>query len=82
MRDHTITLYKFDELPTEAAKEMARSWMRQCAGEDGFYAECTLDDAKEALKALGYSVENIYYSGFSSQGDGACFTGNHGSEQR
>jgi hypothetical protein len=76
MRDHTIALYKFDELPTDAAKKTARNWMREFAGEDGFGAKCTLDDAKEALKALGYSVENIYYSGFSSQGDGACFTGN------
>ena len=76
MRDKTITLYKFDELPTDAAKETARSWMRQRAGEDGFGAECVLDDAKEALKVLGYRVDNIYYRGFSSQGDGACFTGN------
>ena len=24
---------------------------------------------------MGFAIENIHYSGFSSQGDGACFTG-------
>ena len=30
-------------------------------------------DAKEIGKILGFDIENIYFSGFSSQGDGACF---------
>jgi hypothetical protein len=75
MRQVTTTVYKFDELPTDAAKERARAWYRGASAGDDFYAESVLDDAKSALKILGYRVDKIYYSGFSFQGDGACFTG-------
>lgn len=66
-------VYQFDEL-SDAAKETARSWYREASAGDDFYAECVIDDAKDALRVLGYSDVNIMYSGFSSQGDGACFT--------
>ena len=74
MRQKTTDLYQFDEL-SDAAKEKARDWYREASAGDEFYAESVLDDAKSALKVLGYSVDHIYYSGFSSQGDGACFVG-------
>jgi len=32
-------------------------------------------DFKEQMKAVGIHVDRIYFSGFSSQGDGACFEG-------
>lgn len=32
-------------------------------------------DFKEGMKAVGIDVHRIYFSGFSSQGDGACFEG-------
>jgi hypothetical protein len=75
MRQITKTVYLYDELPTDGAKAKARDWYREGTVQDDFFAECVLDEAKSALKVLGYSVDNIYYSGFSSQGDGACFTG-------
>lgn len=35
----------------------------------------TYDDAKNIGELMGIEIENIYFSGFSSQGDGACFEG-------
>ena len=37
---------------------------------DGVY-----DCFKRAMEAIGIQVDDIYFSGFSSQGDGACFEG-------
>lgn len=37
----------------------------------------TVDDAKVIGELLGISIKNIYFSGFSSQGDGACFEGEY-----
>lgn len=69
----THTVYTFDELD-ERAKERARDWFRQGAFDyewwDGVY-----EDAKTCLALAGFTVERIYFSGFSSQGDGACFEG-------
>jgi len=67
------TVYKFDELD-ERAKECARDWYRQGALDYEWW-DCTFDDAKECLKLAGFDVRDIYFSGFSSQGDGACFEG-------
>ena len=33
------------------------------------------DDAKTIGALMGFDIDNIYFTGFSSQGDGACFTG-------
>jgi hypothetical protein len=33
------------------------------------------EDFKNICDIIGIKVKNIYFSGFSSQGDGACFTG-------
>lgn len=73
-REVTKTVFKFEEL-SDSAKEKAREWYRGGSAGDEFYAESALEDAKDALKILGYRVDNIYYSGFSSQGDGAQFVG-------
>lgn len=78
------TVYQFDEL-SDSAKERARDWFRQGMEFDGEYI---LEDATTCLAILGIDVRQrrvnligggtrmepaIYYSGFSSQGDGACF---------
>jgi hypothetical protein len=41
------------------------------------WCECSIEDFKEAGSKFGIDVDNIYFSGFSSQGDGACFTGDY-----
>jgi hypothetical protein len=37
--------------------------------------ECVYDDFKEDMAKIGIRVDQIYFSGFWSQGDGACFEG-------
>ena len=66
------TEFKFMELP-ESAKEHAK---QQYALHDDWY-EDTLDNYKndEVLKAQGFGIEEIHFSGFYSQGDGACWQG-------
>jgi len=41
----------------------------------GLWWNSVYDDFKEDMKAIGIEVEDMYFSGFSSQGDGACFAG-------
>lgn len=74
MQTHTYVTYSFDEL-SEEAQEYALEKYWQWDVDDTFWQECVIDDAKEIGKILGIEIENIYFSGFSSQGDGACFEG-------
>lgn len=37
--------------------------------------EMVYEDFKRDMDAIGIEVDRMYYSGFSSQGDGACFEG-------
>jgi hypothetical protein len=84
------TVYTFDEL-SDQAKEKARQWWRDCETQD-HDTSCTYDDAATCADILGIDLCTrpvklmgggtrhnpcIYYSGFWSQGDGACFEGNY-----
>ena len=82
----THTLYRFEELSARA-KENARDWWRELEQMDfepdyaDFEAIANIlgieFDAKP-IKLLGGGTRyqpTIYWSGFSSQGDGACFEG-------
>jgi hypothetical protein len=68
----TSTVYKFNEL-NDKAKDNVRQW----------YAENILDDwydsvyegAKMDGEERGFAIEDIRFSGFWSQGDGASWTG-------
>jgi hypothetical protein len=73
-KNRTIKIYQFDEL-SESAKEQAREWYRQGNCDDSFWSECTIEDAKEIGKYMGMDLDKVYFSGFWSQGDGACFEG-------
>ena len=68
-------LYTFDELP-DAAKEKAREWFRESYNHEEWW-DCTECDCMDIAKILGIDIDNIYFSGFSSQGDGAQFTGSY-----
>jgi hypothetical protein len=73
MKKIEIEVYEFDELDKEA-KEKAREWFRTGLSYDfQFYSEYVIEDAKTIGELFGLSIKNIFYSGFSSQGDGACF---------
>jgi len=75
-----ITLYAFAELADDA-KALARDWYRAGALDYDWW-DAVYQDFGEVCERLGVSVilargrsaqPAIFFSGFSSQGDGACF---------
>lgn len=79
----TKTAYTFDELD-DRAKETARDWYRQGALDYYDWWDSIYDDADQIAKILGIEIDRkgkrtpaIYFSGFWSQGDGACFEGKY-----
>jgi hypothetical protein len=90
MKTIEVKLYSFSELETDSAKEKARTWWRN--GPESFDDDATLDDIFHCADLLGIQLSErtfalpggrvrsepcFYYSGFSSQGDGASFTGTY-----
>lgn len=77
MRTVVHKIYSFSEL-SEEAKEKAISSVRDNEHYlsydwyDGVYS-----DFKMIAAIVGIDITEIYFSGFCSQGDGACFTGNY-----
>jgi len=91
MRIIEAKVYKFDELPDEA-KEVARQWWRDCENADSSTFDYTYEDVATIAETFGLDIRTrpvklmnnttrydpcIYFSGFSSQGDGACFEGEY-----
>lgn len=74
MKTHTITTYSYDEL-NEKAQARAREWSKKQSENDTYWHESTIDDAKECLGRAGFDIDNVWFRGFWSQGDGACFEG-------
>lgn len=78
-RKITTLVYVFDELG-EAAQEKARDWYRDGALDYDWW-KATVDDFLTIAEHLGYSIGNkqghkeVWFSGFASQGNGACFEG-------
>jgi hypothetical protein len=77
MRTITITkdVYTFAEL-SDSAKERARNNYRE-HNLDYDWWECVYDDAKTIGALFGLDIDHIRFSGFWSQGDGACFEGSY-----
>ena len=91
MRTIQKTVFLYSEL-SKSAQEKAREWYRSTSAWDNFYADCVFDDAAIIADILGIDLRQtrktkmdgshsyeptIYYSGFWSQGDGACFKGEY-----
>lgn len=72
-RIEKIEVFTFDEL-SDSAKEAAREWYRQGALDYDWW-DGVEELAKTAGKCIGIEIDRIYFSGFWSQGDGACFEG-------
>ena len=70
----TRTIASYDEL-TPAQKSKVLDKYRDCNVTDSFWHDCIIDDAKEIGKLLGFRIQNVYFRGFWSQGDGACIVG-------
>lgn len=66
-----ITVYKFSELSDSVKKKLIEKYREH----NHFFHDFVLEDAERMLGMFGFSDVKIYYSGFWSQGDGACFTG-------
>lgn len=92
MRTIEVTLYKFDELSL-SGKENARDWYRSTIEPD---FDHVIDDFVELAEIIGIEFDctvvplmngktrrkpKIYFSGFNSQGDGACFEGTYRYEE-
>lgn len=68
-------VFSFSEL-NDDAKENARNQYRE-NNLDYEWWDAVYDDAKTIGTLFGLEIENIYFSGFWSQGDGACFEGSY-----
>lgn len=81
MKEITVKVYGITEL-NDKAKEKARAWYREDAFNFPWY-ESIYEDAGAVAARMGITIAaadrgkglKIYFSGFSSQGDGACFEG-------
>jgi hypothetical protein len=91
MREKIIRLYQYDEL-SDKAKARAVDTMREQVVDNDWWYESVFDDVVEIAALMGIEIEQqaikhngavvghkpaIFFSGFSSQGDGACFEGRY-----
>lgn len=78
MRTHIteVTLYSFEEL-SEQAQNYAIEKESQAQSELFDASDYIIDDIKTLFELFGLNIDRIYYSGFWSQGDGACFEGSY-----
>ena len=74
MTEHITKTVKFEEL-SDSQKEKVIDENRDWNTEGLDWFQYTMDDAKTIASLMGIDIEDIFFSGFWSQGDGACFTG-------
>lgn len=75
MRHAIVTYYKFSELDDKAKEKVIDN--NRGINVDHEWYDYIFDDAKHMASLMGIEIDNIYFGGFSSQGDGACFTGSY-----
>jgi hypothetical protein len=77
MRVIETKVYTFGELDEKAKARALDDW-RQIAYSDSFWSDCEIEDFVNAIAPhMGWRIDKkeVYFSGFWSQGDGACFAG-------
>jgi len=82
-------VFQYSELSPEAQSK-ARDWYRSCNDGDSDFAEFVIEDSETCANLIGIEFDSrqvplmngktrgkpcVWWSGFSSQGDGACFEG-------
>ena len=73
MRTVQVQVFNFSELnPT--AKQVALENFRDINTHHGCWSEPIQEDFREKATQAGFEIEDIFFSGFWSQGDGAMFT--------
>jgi hypothetical protein len=75
MRIMETRVYPFNEL-SDSAKKYAIGKNQDINTNFEWY-DFTIEQATEMMEFLGFSNVKISFSGFRSQGDGACFTGEY-----
>jgi len=73
MKTIEVKLFKLDELGEEAKKNAITKSRESDNWFDYDWFDCIYELWAEKLKQQGIDVKKIYFSGFCSQGDGACF---------
>ena len=73
MRTIEITVYKLNELSVSSQEVAYQQW---CQNEQFDY-DFIKDDIIELGNCIGINIDELLYSGFYSQGDGACITGDY-----
>ena len=81
-RIHETILYKFDELSTQAKKRAIISFQEDDSYLYYDWYQDTINDFETILELIGYYNITCYFSGFYSQGDGACFSARFSREKR
>lgn len=71
MKQITINLYSFNELPKDIQRKVLDD--NRTINVDHDWYDFIYDNWKEKLTAFGFIAPIIRFSGFYSQGDGACF---------
>ncbi|MCK4705114.1 MAG: hypothetical protein KAT90_06515 [Gammaproteobacteria bacterium] len=83
MRTETIIkeIFEFDELTPEMQKSVIDK--NRHYNVDGCFDwwDSVYEDSKNIAELIGINITDIYFSGFSSQGDGACFVGSYSYEK-
>lgn len=68
----TYKVYSFDELSDEVKEKVVEKMYDINVNHDGWH-DWLLEEWQDKLEKLGYDDAKIFYRGFCSQGDGACF---------
>jgi hypothetical protein len=71
METRTYQVYKYDELPEASKQKVLERY--NGINTDHDWWEFTEKEVKIELTKAGYTNPEVYFSGFWSQGDGACF---------
>jgi len=66
-------VYKFEELTDELKEKVLAKYWDIIVDYDWW--DYTYEDAKTLGEKMGFQIDKINFSGFCSQGDGACFFG-------
>lgn len=76
MRKVSVNVYQFDELSDDAKKKALENlrYVNVDGACDDWY-KWTIEDFKADLSLAGFMADNVRFTGFCSQGDGASFTG-------
>jgi len=70
------TLYNYDDLLLSENAKLKDRYIEKVRNEERpWWDDFILDEFKEQLQEIGFYKEEIYYQGFWSQGNGACFIG-------